>query len=176
NQENQPARIPQLTEHYNVRSIISEPLKDFVQKRSKENLIIFLSAMDEASNKLPREFVDYLKKYGSHIDTLPYRGSYGAVLFNGKIAEAINGSGPVTLNSKNLKDNPVNRKVSFQVFSAGQPFGNNSSIIINNFDYSIKGRGLNIVVFDTQANEVTDIVCYDTHLGDERNSLRAFRK
>ncbi len=175
-QENQPAKVPELAEHYNVRSILSEPLKDFVQKRSNAHTAIFFSAMDEASNKMPKVFVDYLKKYGSYIDTLPYRGSYGAVLLNGKVAEAINGSGPVTLDSQNLKDNPINRKVNFKIISAGQPFGNYSSIIINNFDYSIKGRGLNIVVFDTQANEVTDIVCYDTHLGDERKALRAFRK
>jgi len=172
----QAVRIPVLTEQYNVKPINSESIKDFVQKRSNANTVIFFSAMDDASHNLSHDLKAYLKKYGSKIDSLPYRGSYGAVLYNGKLIEEINGAGPVTIISDGLKSDPLKGKVKYKIFSAGQPFGNNSTIIINNFDYSVKGRGMNIVIYDTQINQVTDIVCYDTHLGEEKKSLRAFRK
>jgi len=165
-----------LINNYQIKEVTTEKLIDFIKKHNRPNNIIFFSAMDEASVNMSKEFKDYIKQYGSNIENLPYRGSYVAIFFNGELREAVNGAGPVSIKSDSLKDTPLNEKIKYEIFSAGQPFGNNSAIIINDLDYSIKLRGLNIAVYDTQLNKVTDIINYDTHLGEERKSVRALIK
>jgi len=167
---------PELANLYVLKQKNEESIKDFVQNRDKPSQVIFLSAKDEASQNLPQNLKDYLKQYGSKIASLPYRGSYGAVFYNGKLKEEINGEGPIAITSDSLKDDLLGGKLKYEIFSSGQPYGDNSSIKLNNFDYSIRGRGLNIVVFDTEINQVTDIVYYDTHLGEENKSFRAVKK
>lgn len=66
-------------------------------------------------------------------------------------------------------------KINYEVVSAGNPFGNRSIIKINDIDYSLKSRGMNIVVYDLLSNKVVDMVAYDTH-SEEKNFLKAFKK
>ncbi|MBR6415497.1 MAG: LicD family protein [Bacteroidales bacterium] len=42
--------------------------------------------------------------------------------------------------------------------------GNKSTIAIDDKDYSVNLRGLNIVIFDAKNDEVVDSVCFDTHV------------
>lgn len=49
------------------------------------------------------------------------------------------------------------------VESAALKHGNKSSIEINGHEYSLNGRGLNIVVFDLAKKKLIDSVCFDTH-------------
>ncbi len=51
--------------------------------------------------------------------------------------------------------------------SAGYETGNIASIKINGLEYALNKRGINIVVYDKQANRVIDSVRIDTYIGDE---------
>lgn len=54
--------------------------------------------------------------------------------------------------------------------SKGYDIGNTSSIQINGKEYSKNSRGLNIVVYDKETNEVISSNVFDTNLPeDERN-------
>lgn len=45
--------------------------------------------------------------------------------------------------------------------------GNVSNIKVNNVEYSVNHRGLNIVVYDKRIGKIVDSVCFDTHNGLE---------
>lgn len=50
------------------------------------------------------------------------------------------------------------------VSSAGYTVGNKSVIEVNNVNYSVNRRGLNMVIYDTNCASVIDSVCFDFHL------------
>ena len=54
--------------------------------------------------------------------------------------------------------------MKYYVKSAGYNVGNVSSIVIDGAEESVNGRGLNIVVYDSQFSQVADSVCFDTYL------------
>lgn len=51
----------------------------------------------------------------------------------------------------------------FSIFSAGKEYGNRCSVIIDDKEYALNQRGLNIVVFDQEQQKVIDSVCFDLH-------------
>ena len=51
------------------------------------------------------------------------------------------------------------------ISSAGMEVGNSCSIKINDKEYAINNRGLNIVVYDIIYHFVIDSVCFDTYEG-----------
>lgn len=59
----------------------------------------------------------------------------------------------------------------YEIFSGGRNLGNTSSILIDGTEYSKNTRGLNIVVYDNERQEVIDQVCFDTHASSERETL-----
>ena len=54
----------------------------------------------------------------------------------------------------------------FIVSSQAWRNGNRCEIKINNIDYAVNGRGLNIVVFDKNNGNLVDSVCFDCHVSD----------
>ncbi len=58
----------------------------------------------------------------------------------------------------------------YEVISGGLYLGNKSSILINGTEYSGNSRGLNIVVYDNELEEVVDSVTFDTHASSVRSS------
>jgi len=53
----------------------------------------------------------------------------------------------------------------YDVQSIGYQEGNAASILINGKEYSMKSRGLNIVVYSHYQDKVIDSVNFDTHVG-----------
>jgi glucose/arabinose dehydrogenase len=120
---------------------------------------LILAAQDEASAGLSRATIDALDALGLHLGDLKYRGSYAAVISGGKlIAEQVNNSGSVTLDSPELRALGVGR-----VYSAGFLFGNSSEIIVNGVDYSAHRRGMNLVVLEGSKIRTGAI---DTNVGE----------
>jgi hypothetical protein len=162
------ADYPELKEGYLSSVVAKESIKDYVAKRNGAGNVIFMSVMDEAAQNLPGELVQYLKPLGSQLGTLSYRGSYAGVLHEGKVLDKVDNAGAVTLTSEQHKDF-LPAQLDYQVHSAGQPFGSTSTIRIKGFDYSPKGRGINIVVYSLHEKRVTDIITYDTNVGSDAN-------
>ncbi len=171
----EPARYSELIKQYAIKVAKGEQLGDFVARHNKAENVVFFSVMDEATHSLPEDFVKYLKPYGSHIDSLSYRGSYAAALYKGKMIDKVSNSGPVMITSGE-QNGFLPEKVEYEVQSAGDPFGNMSVIKIDGFDYSLKSRGINMVVYNLSTKQVTDIVCYDTHAGLERVAFETTKK
>ena len=51
----------------------------------------------------------------------------------------------------------------FFISNAGMEVGNSCSIKINDKEYSMDNRGLNLVVYDIIYHSVIDFVCFDTY-------------
>lgn len=128
---------------------------------------MILSVRDEATSGLPQAVKEKMSNMGSKISDLKYRGSYVALIKNGKIvSEVINNEGDALLSHDDIPESvklPENR--SFTVYSAGLHYGNNSSILVDGVEYSLNMRGINIAVFDTELQYLYSII-FDTHKSD----------
>jgi len=167
--------LPNLAQNYTFKLVSSESLSEFVQRHNKPQNAIFFSVRDEGAQNLPKEFVNYLKKYGSSIESLPPGGSYAAVLFNGKMVELINGSGRAILKSGSIDNDPLEGKLAYKVYSAGNQFGDSSVVEIKGYDYSVNRRGMNLVVYDNSADEITDMVSFDITTREVKRLFKAIK-
>ena len=85
-----------------------------------------------------------------------YRQSYYAIINEDNVIEDV---GNVLLEtSGDIRD----KSLKYKVISAGFDVGNESSIIINDKEYSLNMRGLNFVVYDNELQKVIYSCNYDT--------------
>ncbi|MDM1298755.1 DUF2723 domain-containing protein [Empedobacter falsenii] len=121
-----------------------ENIVDFINSNKSKTIII--SVKDEAVNGLNDNDKLGLKKIGlNKIEKLQIRGSYLAVISNNKvIAEEYDNFDVVKIIDIDL---PYDKHLN-KLTSAGYSSGNYSNIIIDNKDYSMNQKGLNIVVID----------------------------
>lgn len=132
-------------------------LKELIEKFSGVGYVIFLSVRDDAAGKIPRDFVNHLKKIGSDIDSLKLQGSYAAVITDGKMmVEKIDNSAKVafeyTIGSYHAN-----------IISSGNHVGNDSIITINGTSLSPNKRGFNVIVLKLDDGSVKQYN-YDTFL------------
>ena len=125
--------------------------------------IILMTARDEASRHLCDEVKARLKAGGSKIDQLEYRGSYYSIFSQGKmIFETI---GNKQFVSRRFAVGEEIRGLRFKkeiyLESAGMDYGNRAKIIVDGRDYSLRERGLNIVVLNAEFN-VIEVTAFDT--------------
>lgn len=115
---------------------------------------LVLSVKDEATRKLPREIIDLLSHHGGDISGLEYRGSYAALLIDGKIAEqALSNTEEVSLRARLFG-------FDLQITSGGMIASNRSSIRINGLEFSPNLRGINVVRIEPDG--ITAINAFDT--------------
>ncbi|XID91099.1 O-antigen ligase family protein [Paenibacillaceae bacterium WGS1546] len=137
-------------------------LDDFI--RSYSNQIIIISVKDEATANLSTGFRELLAQMGSGIKELEYRGSYAAIISDGVvIGEKIDNSSSVTIEQdefQSVSELFIGREL--KVFSAGNPYGNRSSILLDGTEYSENLRGINIAVFSKELEPIAKIN-FDTH-------------
>ena len=109
-------------------------------------MTLILGKLTEAVNGLNDNDKLGLKKIGlNKIDKLQIRGSYLAIINNNKvIAEELDNFDVVKITDIDL---PYDKHLN-KLTSAGYLSGNYSNIIIDNKDYSMNQKGLNIVVID----------------------------
>jgi len=128
---------------------------------NKDDLIVLLSAKDEASNSLTEEMIQTMQSLGLEFDLANhYRWSYLAVIDSGNVVYE-----DMSDNKLEQETEIAGNKIDMQ--SAGYETGNIASIKINGLEYALNKRGINIVVYDKQANRVIDSVRIDTYIGDE---------
>ena len=129
---------------------------------------ILLSIRDEGTlglNNLERSF---LQSKNSSLGGLAYRGSYIGIWKNGSpIWEQHNNEGIAehlfeTAESQSL----LNMNLKILLTSKGQPFGDHSSININDIEYSKNERGINIIELSPNG-EVENSFNIDTFLPQE---------
>lgn len=132
-------------------------LYSLIKKYLISDYAILLSVRDEASANIPKKFVRMMRKIGSNIKQLQYRGSYAAIIINGNLKiEKINNYGKVHFGYQ-----IPNYKID--ISSAGLNYGNKSEIAINKIPLSTNRRGFNVVIMNLKTKKVKRY-CYDTFL------------
>ena len=143
----------------------SKDLCEFIELAKNPNYIICFSIKDEATAGLNDQEIEKLQSLG--IDTgfvQNYRGSMVAVVDNETTVEQHYGK-----EAQSCTYHPY-ENCEIQLISKGLDVGNSSSIQINGQEYSKNSRGLNVVVYDKETNEVISSNVFDTNLpADERN-------
>lgn len=129
----------------------------YLDKLSNLNYITVISGKDEFSGKLDNKILEKLKNLGFKSDLKDkYRWSYLGIVNSNSVEYEELKDGRIDFN-KQIDD------LKIEAVSAGMDSGNISNIKINDIEYSLNHRGLNIVVYDKMTEKVIDSVCFDTH-------------
>lgn len=137
----------------------------YLKSLKKENYTILMSVKEDASSGIMDNTKKCLIDLGlkaKFIDKYGY--GYCAVINSNGVDEECSHD-CINMNGTLGKD-----KLNYAMTSAGYDAGAVSSVVIEGNEYSMNSHGLNIVVYDDDAGEVIDSVCFDT----SGNSL-AFR-
>ncbi len=121
-----------------------------------EGKVIVFSVKDEASNALNEIIMNDLYALGinSRLNEKK-RQSYYAIIYNEEINEEMSSESVCYEGTINGTD--------IYVISAGYTVGNMSSIKMNGIECSKNTRGINIVVYDIEKNEIIDSLGIDTY-------------
>lgn len=126
----------------------------------KNNNLVVISVRDEASTNLSNGFVNLLEDYNSEIPNLSFRDSYAAIFYNDKLIEEKLSSDSFVHLEELIEGYNV------KVASGGYDKGNFSSIKINDQEFSLNKRGLNIVVVSDVENNILSSLNFDVYSGD----------
>lgn len=123
----------------------------------KERIICLVSARDDMISGLSDDEIKKLRRLGLNapFDNTMYRYSYLAVIDGGDVKQE-------ALSNQQLQYNISIDHDAFHIISSGYLSGNKSIIMINNEDFSLNNRGVNIVVFDKESGLVIDRSSCDT--------------
>lgn len=136
-------------------------IDDYFDYLIGKNCTVFIAVQDIPGFSLNEITIDKMKQLGFNddIDILIRREyhSFIGIVKNGEIVLQQIG-----------QDEPISQFVEIDTYSvsmASATFntGNYANIIIKGVDYSVKYRGLNIVVRDNITGCIIDSVCFDTH-------------
>lgn len=128
---------------------------------AKEKYSIFILTMDEAANCWTYILQEKLKELGLKESLInQYRSSYYAIVDKGEVLDEKLDVDLISTEGHLTTDN-----ITYKLESAGYYAGNTCSALINGQEYAMRERGLNIVVYDNEINEVVDSVSFDTHSG-----------
>ena len=143
---------------YNI--VESTDMEQFIKRIQNKDYSVFMSVRDEAATDLSKNVMKELNKMGVKINLKRdgFRKSYYAVIIDDKVFEDI-GDEKLTIEGEEEKYH-----LKYKVESAGYEAGDYSSIIINDKDYSMNKRGINIVVYNNVEERVEMSVNFDTYL------------
>jgi hypothetical protein len=138
-------------------------LSDYLSKY--KNQLIIISAKDDASGAIDEQTVIAFKRIGLSADLRGMlRKSYIGITYDGKpLYEAIVDYKVEFYAQKKQVINGFQMPFDIKVVSAGLLSGEQMAYInINGVNYSLNKRGLNIVVYDPNINQVIDVSHFDT--------------
>lgn len=127
-------------------------LDDFLEN-IQENQLVILSVKDEASQNLDRDNVTSFDL--DTLSQLSFRESYLGILEKDK----------VILERKSLDALKEVYQDKIEILSSGFDAGNQSSIMMNDKEYSLNQRGINVLVLNKESFEVIEIINFDTFTG-----------
>ena len=131
-----------------------------------------MSICDEGTYALTETDMKELYKLGVQSNLLgQFRCSFYSIVSNGELI-----SEKLDYNYLEEKGFIADENIEYEIISAGVDYGNRSSIVINEIEYSINARGINIVVWDNVKDEVIGSVTYDTYESDEKSILSKNRQ
>jgi len=143
-----------------LKKMLPIDLQDFID--SHNDAILLISVKDDAQQSLDYDFKQWMSEKGSKINDLSFRGSYAAIIRNGKfVEEQLSDSTAVSVYFNRL-----------EATSAGKNGGNFSSLKINGKEYSPNLRGINIAV--VQKDTLRSVINFDTYRSFNLN--RAYQK
>lgn len=134
---------------------------DYLLSLRREGITVIISVRDEGTARLSEQNIKDLHYFGIKSDFKNgYRNSYIAVITDDDTYEE--------MSSDSIQYQTIIDGKNAFISSKGNLVGDESSIIIDNVEYSVNSRGMNIVVYDNDLGRVIDSVCFDTHfLGPE---------
>lgn len=142
----------------------------YIEYAIKQGYTLLISVKDEGSASLTEAHRAALADFGlEKLSELQYRDSYLAVVEDGKVTyEASQESGttgnPISYNYI-LKDG-----ARIELISGGMGSGNISSCLVDDAEYSLQSRGLNIAVYNTDTGRVVNTAAFDTFVSTERET------
>ena len=147
----------------------AESFSAFKEKYSNHYFLV--SVRDEASTFIQNctAMNNFLDSIGSEISDLNFRESYVGLFTNKTLISEFRGeksgkeNSPVSL-KYNLELEYEGQKIKkdIEISSAGMENGNITRIFVDKKEYSVNGRGLNIVVLD-QSGQVVETTNFDTY-------------
>lgn len=130
---------------------------DFLNGVMNEEIVLFIAVKDEASRGMNEIIINDLHSLGVKTDLRgKYRQSYYAIISKDSVIER--------LSDDKISYHGKIGNTDYEIASAGKTVGDYSSIRINGIEYSKNGRGMNIVVFNTEDGAVIDAFSIDTFL------------
>lgn len=123
---------------------------------------VFISANGEWTEALTEKQLQGLRALGLYTDFRdPERESFYAVIKDAKAESERSGSEQIE-EYGTLRDG----KSHYYIMSAGSGAGNRSSILIDDTEYSLNRKGLNIVVYNTPRRQILDRISFDPFEGN----------
>lgn len=152
-------------------------LKEYLLSLKKmENLMVIISVKDTFGAFLEKEDIDIFKELGLYrlsvlekAGKLERRKGFVAVLADSDVIFQ-------ELSEKNASVHFHKKIGRYEVDAFSSPYSglNISSILIDDEEYSVNERGINIVVLNTKTDTVIDSVAFDTGV-KEKKAVRLFR-
>lgn len=151
--------LNRLTNFWDERLQLIDDFKTYINELKKIDKTIIISVRDTPGHKITPELAKVLQELGINENLhSKHWCSYIAVINRHKVIyEKLSSDMPIYYETNILNSNIV-------VLSAALKHGNKSKIEINGREFSINGRGLNIVVYDAMQNKLVDSVCFDSHM------------
>lgn len=144
----------------------STDLPAYLRMLKNSDYSVFIASKDEASKCFTEDLVALMHDLGFNAAFAGQeRSSYYAVI----TPEALHEESGM---NKLYTQDSFNNGHKYYISSAGFDAGNDCSIIIDDVEYALNKRGLNIVVYDNVSEKVIDSVRFDTHNAE----LTAYRK
>ncbi|NBJ92677.1 RICIN domain-containing protein [Parablautia muri] len=131
-----------------------------VLEANKDNLCIIIAVKDDACASFYGYIEGYIKRLGlqNGFNEEHVQNSYIAVIDKGKVLFDRWAAAPLK-----LEDNFNSMGKNFYIESGGYVYGDISTIQIDDINYAVNKRGLNIVVLDSDTGKVISSVSIDTH-------------
>jgi len=155
-------RFRQMTKAMEVKKEF-ESADDFKQymnsllELDKEGYAIFMAVSDDASYKLGPKRLKDLRKLGITKSLKDkFRYSFLAVIDDGEVVIQKLSKAKVSAVAA------LNNGKKYQLYSGGKLSGERASLIIDESEWMRNGRGINIVIYDKEADEVLSSVYFDT--------------
>lgn len=129
----------------------------------KSNYLIVLSVRDTPGDNISDEIIEKIHELGFTNFSNELWRMYIGVSLNVVIANK----------TGDKREDPVeyqfhSDKFDLDVASRAWKQGNKASVVINGKDYAVNLRGLNIVVYDVEKNQLVDSIGYDAHTENTR--------
>lgn len=130
-----------------------------ILKKNRDKYVIFMAVKDTSGFLLDKKIADAIKRLGFRTDMQDKHWYSFIGIINEKkvICETLSGYNEAVTAELWIDEMKVN------IGSKCLKAGNEAFICINEKNYAVNRRGLNIVVWDKESGCVIDSVCFDTH-------------